>query len=194
MYFIVGEIIQKLNRNNLDSKPLADFPLLLQNIVELDSNLERWRADLLESLHYEHIPDMPSADGGPTGRMNELLHMMYLSLRIPIHRPVLRRSLERLSSGSATAAVIRNFSDMLEEPSIAVLPRIAIEVIDIVDQASGPANLLAAWWPALYYSKRTTCAELRLVTNKHSFQCRLDNICLFPPAPVTPGLRTQGSS
>lgn len=159
MHFVVGATIKMLYRNNLDNEPLTDLPSLVQDIVELDSRLGKWKVGLPSDLRYDH--DVISTQGHSlsTGRLKVLLHLRYLNLRILIHRPVLRMSLRRLSGASSSSTSTHDLDEMFEKPSLTILPTVAIELIDLVNRASGPVHLLGAWWFALYYSELTICSN-----------------------------------
>jgi hypothetical protein len=160
LYLIAGQCIRLLYRNNMDSEGSSDVPLLVQNIVDLESRLATWRADLPTSLQYNDSVRSPREDGGPTGRLNVLLQMRYLSLRILIHRPILRLSLKALSGASMSAPHTDGLDELYEKPSLAILHRVAIEMIDLLDLASGPINMLGAWWFVLYYGKTSTQSSM----------------------------------
>jgi hypothetical protein len=133
---------------------------LAQNILEIDASLEQWKAALPNCLSYDshvHPTEQRYATspyrGGP-GRLQVMLRLRYLNVKILVHRPVLRVYLLKLPFGSSNSNTGKAYASMLGKPSLKVLARCAMELIDLVDRSSGPSKLLGAWWFALYYSKK----------------------------------------
>ncbi|KIX97612.1 uncharacterized protein Z520_06390 [Fonsecaea multimorphosa CBS 102226] len=164
LYTILGSVINKLYSGNIHNEPPTELVSLLPEIVLLDSRLEQWRMNLPITLRLDPTVSLSprarpshSNDALP-GRLNVMIHLRYLNLKILLHRPVLRVALHKLSAATSDAGDSKAFSEQLCKPSIKILAETAIELVDTVDQASGPVNLLGAWWFALYYTFNASLA------------------------------------
>ena len=132
----------------------------VEPILQLESDLERWRLGLPTSLRPDKSGSLAQCDGNPLIllRYRVVLGLRYHNLRILIHRALLLPTLSDLLHRPAFDAyhmVENNFSKGIASLSSDICIRSAVAIVRIATTAFTvrPAGDLAgAWWYTLYYS------------------------------------------
>ncbi|KIY00691.1 uncharacterized protein Z520_03356 [Fonsecaea multimorphosa CBS 102226] len=163
LYDVLGDIIKKLYGSNVDADVQQSVPALLGTISHLEHKLEVWKQNLPPQL--QQLPleikatgsDSPSPAFAPVfDRLSVILTLRYLNTRILLHRPILSACLrQRYPFGAHEGPSPEAHGDFLHEfanVSIDICERSAVEVIDIVCNASRQPGLLGTWWFTAYYT------------------------------------------
>lgn len=164
LYSILGQVIEQLYDCNLGcSDPLTSRELLSQ-IFKFEDWLAAWQRDLPNDLRlvenetitvYASQSTFSSMDSLRL-KMRVILTLRQMNLRLLIHRPIIIRLLDRISS-SQTDQHDASLLQQMGANSVRICMDITSQLVALVRSAligvQGSGPLLGAWWFTLYYSK-----------------------------------------
>lgn len=123
-----------------------DWERTLPANLKITSSMRIISRDVEHSLHEDEYTEL---------RLRTILTLRYLNLCLLLHRPILTKYLDLVSSNSYSHEL--RLLQQVGSNSIKVCIQSSIEVISIVHAAvqktEGRRSLLGAWWYSLYYSK-----------------------------------------
>jgi hypothetical protein len=148
---ILGNTIEKVYQNNVESPIDFSFPDLLRRIFEIEAAIVQWKCELPSSLSLFQTPNIAGLSQKPTHppkRIAVILSLRYHYVRSLLHRPILDWTLHR--AGQGTAATSELLHDT-QNQTAGLCIQSSLVSINLICQAVEEEGLLPVWWMSVYY-------------------------------------------
>ena len=170
---IIGEALEALYGKRFDQRgnqPDGDVPRKVQTVLQLESDLEKWRLVLPAAMRPEKCTTDASSTGStlPLTRYQTILTLRYHNLRILIHRTLLLPALSHAlyHPDSTDYEADHDFSQRVADFSSEICIRSAMTTVWTAQNAlnvSPEGKLLGAWWFLLFYCRLPLMLLLKLI-------------------------------